>query len=99
MARELTLHLIECLAADTWPRMAAIVDFGIDTPDHLGALQYAWKAGRTAEEFDAALGSGAALTALCAVPNQAYPVKFETTWDRLGPEPDDDDDDEEDHSC
>jgi hypothetical protein len=99
IVRDLTQHLLECLALDVWPRLAAIVDFGIDTQEHLGALQYAWKHGRTPEEFDAALGDGAKLTALCAVPGQPYQVKFATSWDRIGPEDafmdDDDDDDDE----
>jgi hypothetical protein len=87
--RIVTVDLIRCLRADIWPGMAAIVDFGIDTPQHLGALQYALvHGGRTAAEFEAALGSGAALTALCAVPGQPYPVTFDTAWDHLGPEED-----------
>ncbi|HEY2155342.1 MAG TPA: hypothetical protein VGH33_06905 [Isosphaeraceae bacterium] len=89
MVRELVKQLVHCLRADTWPGMAAIVDFGIDTPQHLGALQYALvHGGRTPAEFDAALGSGRALTALCAVPGQPYPVTFDTDWDHMGPEED-----------
>jgi hypothetical protein len=87
--RNVTVDLIRSLRADTWPGMAAIVDFGIDSPQHLGALQYALaRGGRTATEFEAALGSGPALTALCAVPGQPYPVTFDTDWDHLDPEED-----------
>jgi hypothetical protein len=80
--RDLTVHLLECLALDVWPRTAAIADFGITTQEHLGALQYAWRhGGRTLEEFDAAMGSGVKLTALCAVPGQPYVVTFQSSWD------------------
>jgi hypothetical protein len=96
--RDVTQHLLDSLLMDNWPRTAAIVDFGIDTQEHLGALQYAYKhAGRTPAEFDAALGSGAKLTELCTVPGQPYVVKFETAWDRL-PDGDEDDDDPPDTS-
>jgi hypothetical protein len=96
--RELTQHLIEALAADEWPRAAAIVDFGIDSADHLGALQWAYLSGhRSPEDFDAALGSGAKLTELCRVPRQRYVVTFETSYDRMAAEGDEEDvEDEED---
>jgi len=85
--RDLTKQLIQCLLLDTWPGNAACVDFGVASPAHLGALQFAFKqGGRSAEDFDAALGSGKALTELCNVPDQPYKVKFETAWDQLGPE-------------
>jgi hypothetical protein len=80
--RDLTVHLLECLALDVWPRPAAIADFGIATQEHLGALQFAWRrGGRTLEEFDAAMGNGAKLTSLCAVPGQPYRVTFQSGWD------------------
>jgi hypothetical protein len=85
--RDVTVDLIRSLRADIWPGLAAIVDFGIDTPQHLGALQYALaRGGRTARDFEAALGSGAALTALCNVPGQPYAVTFDTAWDHMGTE-------------
>jgi hypothetical protein len=77
-----TQHLIDCLMLDVWPRASVLVDFAITTQEQLGALQYALKRGhRTAEEFDAAMGSGAKLTDLCRVPGQPYVVQFEDPWD------------------
>src|SRR5262249_5908145 len=39
--RPLTQQLIECCYLDIWPGNAAVVDFGIDSDRHLGALQFA----------------------------------------------------------
>ncbi len=82
MARPLTQHCFDSLMMDEYPRPAAIVDFGLDTPNHLGALQHAIRSGATVEELDAALGDGEKLTALVErFPNNPYPVKFKTAYD------------------
>ena len=61
--RPLTKELIDCCYLDVWPGHTAIVDFGIDTDRHLGALQFAIREELvTPQELDAALGSGAKLT-------------------------------------
>ena len=78
-------HLVDCLTHDVWPSPATIVDFGIDTPRHLGALQHAVGAGITAYDLDRVMGDGLALTPLIrSVPDQPYGnVEFETPYDAL----------------
>jgi hypothetical protein len=92
--RSVAANCYECLMMDVWPRPAAIVDFGLDSPAHYAALQYAVRHGVTAEQLDAALGSGKAITALCdAVDGQPYHLDFETSYDKMGMGDDDDGDD------
>src|SRR5438309_2236371 len=43
--RPLTEQLINAVLLDAWPGNAAIIDFGIDSTEHLGALQFAIKFG------------------------------------------------------
>ena len=63
--RPLTRALYEALKWDVWPSHAVCVDFGITSPAHLGALQYAVNYdGVTLEQLDSALGNGPALQAL-----------------------------------
>ena len=81
--RELAQHLYDSLALDTWPRPAAVIDWGIDTPSHLGALQHAIKSGATAADLDDACGSGERINALIAKFNFGrYPdITFATVYD------------------
>ena len=82
--RPLTERLIEALILDTWPSAATCMDFGIESTDHLGALQYAYREdGVTPEQFDAALGKGAELQKLISETNPYRFAKFQTIWDRL----------------
>jgi hypothetical protein len=90
--RPLTQQLIDCCWLDVWPGNTAVIDFGIDSAEHLGALQHAIRYGLvTAEELDAAMGNGEALTAIAQRGDNPYrDVSFHTSWDdmRLDLEPD-----------
>lgn len=90
MIRPLTEALWEAAVLDLWPRSAVIVDFGIDSERHLGALQHAIKHGHvTQDALDKALGSGAALTRICQVPCSPYKdVVFKTSYDIMGEDED-----------
>ena len=57
-------QLHSCLIDDVWPSSATIVDFGIESRSHLGALQHAIRAGCTAYDLDRVMGDGAAITRL-----------------------------------
>lgn len=75
--------LFDSLVLDMWPSPAAVVDFGIDSADHLGALQHAVAVGVTAYDLDRVLGDGRAITSLVRnVPGQPYPeIRFATAYD------------------
>ena len=77
--------LVDSLMLDEWPSPAAVVDFGIDSTEHLGALQYAVRAGVTAYDLDRVMGDGAAITRLVrSVPDQPYhETTFVTAYDGL----------------
>jgi hypothetical protein len=75
--------LYQDLALDRWPSPATVLDFGIDSSSHLGALQFAVGEGITPYDLDRVLGDGPAITQLVtSVPGQPYaPIVFRTTWD------------------
>ena len=79
----LATRLVEHLILDTWPSRATVMDWGIDTGNHYGALQHAVRSGVTAYELDRVVGDGPAITRLVrAVPEQPYgDVEFRTAWD------------------
>ena len=82
--RPLTQQLILALELDVWPSAVTCMDFGIECPEHLGALQYAVKFdGVTEEELDKALGDGRALERLISPSNPYHGVTFQTVWDFL----------------
>jgi hypothetical protein len=83
--RQLADSLIDSLVMDQWPSAAVVVDFGIDSPDHLGALEHALNVGVTAYDFDRVLGDGRAITCLTrSLPRQPYPhVRFVTAYDGM----------------
>ncbi|QEH36601.1 hypothetical protein OJF2_51850 [Aquisphaera giovannonii] len=87
--RPLTKELIECCKLDVWPGMATVVDFGIDSSSHLGALQFAIREQLvTPQELDAAMGNGAKLTEIAQRGENPYrDVTFRTSWDLMLPEP------------
>lgn len=62
--RPLAQHLHDSLMLDMWPRMAAQIDWAIDSPRHLGALQSAVKRGASAADLDRVCGDGHAIEAL-----------------------------------
>ena len=82
--RDNTRDLYRSLRFDEWPSQATIVDFGIESPAHLGALQYAVIHDEvTLEELDQALGNGAAIQSLISEQNPYRHVMFRTDWDDL----------------
>jgi hypothetical protein len=94
-ARDTTRNLIGSIQLDNWPRIGAIVDFGIDTQQHYESLYYPIRNDEIAPSvLDAAMGHGAKLTELVrhAPSNPHKDVVFHTTWDELlgreKPEPD-----------
>ena len=89
--KQLTAALISAAASDLWPSLATVVDFGLDTSSHFGALQYEIRHGRvTPEELDAACGDGPELTRLVRRhgDNPYRHVTFTTSWDDIGEEED-----------
>jgi hypothetical protein len=71
---------------DSWPRSAAVVDFGLDSQKHYEALYYPIRN----EEIppvvlDAAMGHGEKLTELArnAPGNPHKNISFHTAWDDL----------------
>jgi hypothetical protein len=76
--------LYEDLVFDRWPSSATELDFGIDSSDHLGALQFAVQSGVTPYDLDRVIADGPAITQLVhSVPVQPYPVVFKTIWDGI----------------
>lgn len=75
----------ESIAMDMWPRMAAVVDFGIDSPQHLGSLQHAIRSGVSKYELDMILGDGPEITKTCQQfeDNPYRDVVFVTAWDKM----------------
>jgi hypothetical protein len=84
--RPVTRNLIESVMLDTWPRDAAIVDFGIDSQQHYDALYYPIRNDEMAPlVLDAAMGHGEKLTELArgAPSNPHKAIEFHTSWDVL----------------
>ena len=82
--RDVSREVYAAILADGWPSPAGVLDFGIDSPEHLGALQYEFRTGRvTVEQLDDALGWGPALTKLIGEDNPYRGVTFKTEWDNL----------------
>ena len=80
-----TKNLIEAIALDLWPENPTIVDFGLESSDHLGAIQWAYKHEKVSKyQLNAALGNGPMLTKLvCTEDNPYRSVVFKTPWDDL----------------
>ena len=76
-------RLVANLLHDAWPSPATVVDYGIDSDRHLGALQYAVCAGVTVYDLDRVMGDGSAITRLVrSVPGQpCADVEFRTAYD------------------
>ena len=89
--RPLTEQLIDAAIFDVWPSVATIVDFGIDSERHLGALQFAIRNDLvTPQELDAAMGSGEKLTEIAQRGDNPYhDVTFRTSCDKMSLEPPD----------
>lgn len=92
--RSVAQDCYDSLMMDEWPRMAARCDFGLDTDQHLGALQYAIRRGTSVYELDMVLGSGSKITALCRRykdNDYAKRVTFVTAYDKMAATEDPDD--------
>ncbi len=87
----LTKELINCCELDVWPGIAAVVDFGIDSTSHFGAIQFAVREQLvTFWELDAAMGKGEALTEIAQRGKNPYrDVTFKTAWDKMSTDPED----------
>jgi hypothetical protein len=82
--RPVSQNAYDAILMDSWPSPAGVLDFGIDSPEHLGALQYEFRTGRvTLDQFDDALGWGPALNKLIGEDNPYRDVTFKTKWDAL----------------
>lgn len=88
--RPTTLHLIWLLMLDLPLTPGAIVDFGVDSPQHYQALQAVIHTTvpvslvLLGKELDQALGNGSAIAALVQKYAPAYKdVSFKTVWDEL----------------
>src|SRR3954449_11285767 len=77
--RPVTRDVYNALMGDEWPSQAGVIDFGIHSRRHFGALQWAVKCdGVTMEQLDRALGNGKALDRLISPRNPYRGVHFET---------------------
>jgi hypothetical protein len=84
--RDTTKNLIGSILLDAWPRVGAIVDFGIDSQLHYEALYYPIRNAEIAPVvLDAAMGHGEKLTELTrtAHSNPHKDIRFHTAWDDL----------------
>ena len=82
--RPVTLDLACALLENRWPRAAAVVDFGLDSPAHLEALRQPFLNDEiTLEQLDGALGNGEGLSALVrsASSNPHKDISFSTSYD------------------
>ena len=86
--RPLAPKMLDALLMDAPLSPALRIDFGVDSMDHHRALQQAARDGATAEELDAALGSGPRLAALIRhrAPQWDH-LNWVTAWDDMGPPP------------
>ena len=85
-ARPLATHLHESLLLDAWPRAAAVADWGINSADHLGALEAAVRSGASAADLDAVCGDGPGIMALVKkwAPDSVYAsATFRTVYDMM----------------
>lgn len=86
MARPVTRNLFDSVMMDAWPRMAATVDFGLDTTEHYEALYYPIRSGElTLEKLDQILGNGPEITKvinLCES-NPHKGIIFKTAYDNM----------------
>ena len=82
--RPVTESVYLCLLLDVWPSPAGVMDFGIKSQSHYGALQHAVREDEvTPGQLDQACGNGAALTSLIRPGNPYYGVEFQTPWDAM----------------
>ena len=84
--------LVKAMTLDIWPRVSAIVDFGIDSQGHYEAFHRAVReAGVTADELHAVVGNGPKITALLNARGcNPLGLKFLTSYDDLEDDLDDD---------
>lgn len=87
MARSMVENLVLDFMLDLWPHSnAAVCDFGIDSQKHYEALYHPVRSGEiTAEQLDAVLGDGPAITKLVQAcsSNPHKDIIFVTAYDGL----------------
>jgi hypothetical protein len=82
--RNVTRTVYDCLLADEWPTDAGVKDFGLESTEHYGALQYELRSGSVSlQQLDQVLGNGPAITALIRKGNPYGGVTFRTMWDDI----------------
>jgi hypothetical protein len=82
--RDVTRTVYDCLLADEWPTDAGVKDFGLESTEHYGALQYELRSGSVSlQQLDRVLGNGPAITALIRKGNPYGGVTFRTMWDDI----------------
>lgn len=89
MIRPATQNLFDSIMLDTWPRMAAITDFGIESQNHYEALYDPIRTGElTIEKLEEILGDGPKITkTVQACPSCRHKdIVFKTMWDELDEE-------------
>jgi hypothetical protein len=85
-ARGTTRGLVTAVLADTWPSVAAITDFGLESQRHYEALYHPIRNGELQPAvLDAAMGYGEKLTELAntSPSNPHKDIQFHTVWDDL----------------
>jgi hypothetical protein len=85
-ARATTRGLVTAVLADTWPSVAAVTDFGLESQRHYEALYHPIRNGEMRPAvLDAAMGFGEALTELAwnAPSNPHKDIRFHTAWDDM----------------
>jgi hypothetical protein len=85
-ARGTTRGLVTAVLLDTWPSVAAITDFGLESQRHYESLYHPIRNGELRPAvLDAAMGYGKALTELArsAPSNPHKEIQFHTVWDDL----------------
>jgi hypothetical protein len=84
--RDTTRNLVEAVMADSWPRAAAVVDFGLDSQEHYESLYYPIRNQEIMPAvLDAAMGYGEKLTEITrdSPSNPHKTIDFHTSWDEL----------------
>jgi hypothetical protein len=85
-ARGTTRGLVTAVLLDTWPSVAAVTDFGLESQRHYEALYHPIRNGELRPAIlDAAMGYGEKLTELArsAPSNPHKDIQFHTVWDDL----------------
>lgn len=86
MIRPVTQDCYDSMMLDEWPRMAAIVDFGLKSQKHYEALYDPIRTGEiNIHQLESVLGDGPAITTLvnCCKSNRHKGIVFITPYDYM----------------